>query len=109
VTKPQGYLQAAEEQAFWLFAMWMPYCQTALLAGVSGMISFVLLTLLLLFVVTRCGAIASSVASCSKDMWVGWLRPVADRRQRWVSLHLQVVSAGPSLAASFQRPPPLLF
>ncbi|MGD0648153.1 MAG: hypothetical protein ABR971_09185 [Acidobacteriaceae bacterium] len=107
MTKPQGYTQAAEEQLFWLFALCLPYWQTLLFAGMSGMVSFLLLTLLLLYVVDRSPAIFRVLTARLKDSSARWCAAVPDRRDRWVSAHLHVVGSGPSLAPSFQRPPPL--
>jgi Na+-transporting methylmalonyl-CoA/oxaloacetate decarboxylase gamma subunit len=107
VTKPQGYTQAAEEQLVWLFALCLPYWQTMLFAGMSGMIFFLVLMFLLLFVVAGSPAICRAVRARAKDLRSSWAAPVADRRDRWVAAHLQVAGAGPSLAPSFQRPPPL--
>jgi hypothetical protein len=107
VTKPQGYTRAAEEQLVWLFALFLPYWQTLLFAGMSGMISFLVLMFLLLFVVARSPAICRAVSARLKDLRATWVAPVPDRRDRWVAAHLQIAGAGPSLAPSFQRPPPL--
>ena len=107
MTKPQGYTHAAEEQLFWLFTLCLPYWQTLLFAGMSGMVSFLLLTLLLLYVVDRSPAIYRVLTLRLKDSAARWYAPVRDRRARWVSAHLHVVGSGPSLSPSFQRPPPL--
>jgi hypothetical protein len=107
VTKPQGYTQAAEEQLSWLLVLCLPYCQALLFAGISGVASFLLLTFLLLFVVARAQAIHCTLSDRLKDASAIWVVPILDRRDRWVSAHLQVVGSGPSLTASFQRPPPL--
>ena len=107
VTRPQGYTQAAEEQLSWLLVLCLPYCQALLFAGISGAASFLLLTFLLLFVVARSQAIHRTLSACLTDALAIWIAPILDRRARWVSEHLQVVRCGPSLTASFQRPPPL--
>ena len=107
VTKPQGYSHAAEEQLFWLVALCLPYVQTLLFASMSGMVSFLVLAVLLLFVVRRSPAIYRAMAGRVKASAARWLAGVADRRDRWVAAHLQVMGSGPSLAPSFQRPPPL--
>jgi hypothetical protein len=100
-------MHAAEEQLLWLFELCVPYWQTLLFAGMNGMISFLLLMLLLLFVVDRSPAIYRALATGLEDSSARWLAPVPDRRYRWVSAHLQVTGFGPSLSPSFQRPPPL--
>ncbi len=100
-------MHAAEEQLFWLFVLCLPYWQTFLFAGMRGMLSFLLLTLLLLFVVGRSPTIYRAITIRLENRSARWLPPVADRRDRWVSAHLHVIGPGPSLSPSFQRPPPL--
>jgi hypothetical protein len=73
----------------------------------SGMISFLLLTFLLMFVVARSPAIHRVITACLKALPPSWVAPALDRRNRWVGEPLYVVAPGPSLAPSFQRPPPL--
>ena len=107
MTKPQGYTHAAEEQLFWLFSLCLPYAQTLLFAGMVGMVSFLLLTFLLLFVVHGSPAIYRAITTRVKDSAARWLAPIPDRRDRWVAAHLYVTGSGPSLSPSFQRPPPL--
>jgi hypothetical protein len=107
VTKPQGYRQATTEQLSCLFVLGLPYYQALLFAGMSGMVSFLLLTLLLMFVVVRSPAICRTVTVHLKALPPSWVSPILDRRVRWVSVPLYVVASGPSLAPSFQRPPPL--
>jgi hypothetical protein len=106
VTKPQGYRQTAAEQLFCLFVVCLPYCQSLLFAGMSGIISFFLLTLLLMFVVARSPAIYRVITACLKVLPPSWVAPTLDRRDRWVGAPLYMVVSGPSLAPSFQRPPP---
>ena len=108
MTKPRGYMRTAEEQLFWLVTLCLPHVQALVFAGIRGMLSLLLLTFLLLFVVARSPAIYRAIAARLKDLPVSWATPVLDRRDQWVAAHLQVVASGPSLAASFQRPPPLL-
>jgi hypothetical protein len=107
VTKPQGYRQATTEQLFCLFVLCLPYYQSLLFAGISGMASFLLLTFLLMFVVARSPAIYRTITACLKALPMSWIAPTLDRRDRWVTIRLFVVAPGPSLAPSFQRPPPL--
>lgn len=107
MTKPQGYRQAAAEQLFCLFVFCLPYYQSLLFAGMSGMISFLLLTFLLMFVVERSPAIYSVISAFVKALPSLLVAPTLDRRDRWVSTSLYVVASGPSLDPSFPRPPPL--
>jgi hypothetical protein len=107
VKKPQGYRQAAAEQCFCLLILCIPYYQSLLLAGISGLISVLLLTFLLLFVVARSPEIYRAVTSCLEAFPSSWVAPLSDRRGLWVSLPSHAVVPGPSLAPSFQRPPPI--
>jgi hypothetical protein len=107
VTKPQGYRQAASAQLLCFFVLCFPYYQSLLFAGISGMISVLLLTLLLIFVVSRSPAISRVISAFLKALPPSWVAPTLDRRDRRTSAPLYVVARGPSLAPSFQRPPPL--
>jgi hypothetical protein len=73
----------------------------------SGMISFLLLTLLLMFVVGRMPVIYCVITANLKTLPSSWIVPTFDRRDRWVSVPLYVVAPELTLAPSFQRPPPL--
>ncbi len=92
---------------FWLCTLCLPYVQAVLFSSMSGMVSFLLLAVLLLFVVRRSPAIYRAMAGRLRESGARWLAPMVDRRDRWVAAHLQVTGSGPSLAPSFQRPPPL--
>ena len=107
MSKPQGYKQSASEQLLCFFVLCLPYYQSLLVAGMSGMISFLLLTVLLMFVVARSHAIHRVITTCLKTLPPSWVPPTFDRRNRWVGEPLYVLATGPSLAPSFQRPPPL--
>jgi hypothetical protein len=107
VTKPQGYRQATAEQLSCLLVLCLPHYQALLFAGMSGMVSFLLLTFLLLFVVARSPAICRTITAHLKALPPSWVAPILDRRVRWASVPLHVVASGPSLAPCFQRPPPL--
>ena len=107
MTKPQGYVQAAEEQLFCLLVLCLPYWQTLLFAGISGTISYLLLTFLLLFVVARSPAIYRTVTARLRTLPTSWIAPISDRGDRWAKAALDVLAPRPSLAPSFQRPPPL--
>jgi hypothetical protein len=107
VTKPQGYRRSASEQLLCVFVLCLPYYQSLLFAGMSGMISFLLLTVLLMFVVARSPAIYRIIITCLKDLPQCWAPPTLDGRNRRSFEPLFVVAAGPSLVPTFQRPPPL--
>ena len=107
MTNPQGYRQSASEQLLCFFVLCLPYYQSLLFAGMSGMISFLLLTVLLMFVVARSPAIYRVIITCLKALPPSWVPPTLDGKDRWVFEPLFVIAAGPSLAPSFQRPPPL--
>jgi hypothetical protein len=107
VRKPQGYTKAAAEECVYLFLLCLPYYQALLFAGISGMISVFLLTCLLLCVVTRSPDIYRTIIGCLEALPLSWAAPILDRTGLWVSVPSQVVAQEPSLAPSFQRPPPL--
>ena len=107
VTKSRGYWQAASEHLLCLLVLGLPYYQSLLIAGMSGMVSFLLLTFLLMFVVARSPAIYCVIADCLKALPPSWVAPTLDMRGPWVGEPMYVVAPGPSLAPSFQRPPPL--
>lgn len=107
MTKPQGYRQAAAEECFFLLVLCLPYYQTLFLAGMSGVFSFLLLTSLLMFAVAGSPAIARTIAARLRALPLSWIAPQFDRRGLWVSTPLFAVAEGPSLAPSFQRPPPI--
>jgi hypothetical protein len=107
MTKPHGYKQAAAEQLLCFLVLCLPYYQSLLFAGMSGMISFFLLTFLLMFVVARSPAICRVLTVCLEALPSSWIAPAFDRRDHWVSAPLFAVASGPGLAPSFQRPPPL--
>jgi len=106
-TKPTGYRQAAMQQLFCLFVVGVPYYQSLLITGVGGMISFLLLAFLLTFVVAHSPAIYRIVTESVKSLPLSWTAPLLDHRDRWVNAPMYAVAPGPTLAPSFQRPPPL--
>jgi len=105
--KPQGYRHSAAEGFFCLFVLCLPYWQSLLLASISGTLSVLLLTCLLMFVVARSPEIYGAIAAGLNALPLAWVAPILDRRSLWVSMPFQVVAEGPSLAPSFQRPPPI--
>jgi hypothetical protein len=107
VRKPQGYRKAAAEESVCLLLLCLPYYQALLFAGISGMISVLLLTCLLLCVVTRSPDIYRTITGCLEALPLSWAAPILDRTGLWVSRPSQVVAQEPSLAPSFQRPPPI--
>jgi hypothetical protein len=107
VRRPQGYRQAAAEECFFLLVLCLPYYQALLFAGISGTISVLLLTCLLMFVAVRSPEIYRTIAGRIKTLPLSWTPPILDRRGVWVSVLTHAVAHGPSLAPSFQRPPPI--
>ena len=105
--KPQGYRQAALEECVCLLLFCLPYYRALLFAGISGMISVLLLTCLLLFVVWGSPNIYRTITGCLKALPLSWVDPVLDRAGFWVSVPSHAVAEEASLAPSFQRPPPL--
>jgi len=96
VTKPQGYRQSASEQLLCCFVLCLPYYQSLLFAGMSGMISFVLLTVLLMFVVARSPAIYRVIIICLKALPPSWAPPTLEGSDRRVFEPLFVVAAAKS-------------
>lgn len=94
-------------QLLCLTVLCLPYYQLLLYAGMHGMVSFLLLTFLLMIAVARSPAIYQVVTACLTAFPLSWIAPIPSRRNGWVSVPLFVVASGPSLAPSFQRPPPL--
>jgi len=84
LTKPQGYRPAASERLLCLFVICIPYYQALLFAGMSGMISFLLLTILLMFVVVRSHAtwperrrpVAGATGETSAKVRIGIIHPL---------------------------------
>lgn len=107
VTKPQGYRQELAEQLLCLFVLCLPYYQSLLFAGMSGMLSLLLLTFLLMLVVARSPAIYHVIITCTKAIPSSWVVPNFAPKDRWVCTTAYVLVSAPSLAPSFQRPPPL--
>lgn len=107
MTRPQGYIRAAEEQLFWLFTLCIPHLQTLLFAGITGLLSTLLLTLLLCFLIARSPAIVRILATRFKHLPATWLALFTDRRDHSRATHLLITASGPSLTPGFQRPPPL--
>ena len=107
MTRPQGYRQSAAEAWFCLFALCLPYYQSLLLAGLSGVLWFLLLSCLMVFVVARSPELRRSIAARLRMLPREWLPARLDRRERWIASPLFAASNGPSLEPLFQRPPPL--
>jgi hypothetical protein len=107
VTKPQGYIQAANGTCFCLLVLCLPYYQSILLAGISGMISLLFLTLLLAFVVARAPQIFRTVAAILQALPLFSVPSFFDRRGLWVFAPSHAATREPILAPYFQRPPPI--
>jgi hypothetical protein len=107
VTKPEGYRKAAAEKCVCLLLLCLPYYQALLFAGISGMLSVLLLTCLLLCVVSRSPGIYRTIVGCLEAVPLLWAAPILDRAGLWISVPSHVVPQEPSLSPSFQRPPPL--
>ena len=105
--KPQSYRKAAAEDCVCLLLLCLPYYQALLFAGMSGMISVLLLTCLLLCVVTRSPEIYRTIVGCLEALPLSWAPPILDRAGLWVSVPSEVVAEVPSLSPSFRRPPPI--
>ena len=71
------------------------------------MISVLLLTCLLLFVVTGSPEVYRAITGRVKALPLSWVAPVLDCADFWISVPSHPAAEGPSLAPSFQRPPPI--
>jgi hypothetical protein len=71
------------------------------------MISVLLLTCLLLFVVWGSPDIYRTITGCLKALPLSWLAPILDCAGFWVSVPSQATAQEPGLAPWFQRPPPI--
>ena len=107
MTKPLGYRQSAKEQVFCLFVLALPYYQSLFLAGISGLVTFLLLTVLLMFVVAHSPTIYQTIRTYLRTFPSWWISQVLDARENWIAAPSFFASFEPSLAPSFQRPPPL--
>lgn len=107
MTRPAGYRQAARESCFCLLVLCLPYYQSLLIAGLSGMVSVLLLTAVLVFFVSRSSQISRNLAVLAAAFPQGWLTLQQQRGGSWLPLPVFVTGEGPSLTPGFQRPPPL--
>jgi hypothetical protein len=105
--KPQGYRHSAAEAFFCLFVLCLPYWQSLLLASISGTLSVLLMTCLLMFAVARSPEIYRTIAANLRVFPPSWLAPLFNTSGPWVWIPLQAIVKGPSLAPAFQRPPPI--
>ena len=107
MTRPAGYRQAAKESCFCLLVLCLPYYQSLLIAGLSGMISVLLLTAVLVLFVSSSPQISRTIAALVEAFPQGWLTPQQQRGGLLFAIPVFATSDGPSLAPGFQRPPPL--
>jgi hypothetical protein len=107
VRKPQGYLQTAAETSFCLLAFCLPYWHSLLVAGVTGSISFLCLTVLLAFVVGRAPQACAALTAGLRALPLSWTAPDCAPQRLWIEVPLAWLASVPALAPSFQRPPPL--
>ncbi len=107
MTKPRGYRQSAVEAWFGLVIVCVPYYQALLLASMSGLISALVFTCLLLFVIARAPEVSRVVAASLRTLPLSWLPPDFDALFWFSEPHLSAPSALAS-PSFFQRPPPFL-
>jgi hypothetical protein len=107
VQKPQGYRQAAAESCFCLLVLFLPHYQSLLFQGIGQAIGILLLTCLLMFLVDRSPEIYRAIAAGLKALLPSWFTPILRSAGRWVSAPSRTVVLEPSLAPTFQRPPPI--
>lgn len=107
MSKPQGYRQTAAEGCFFLLVLCFPYWQSVLLAAMSGTLSVLLLSCLLMFVVVRSPEISRAITAYLHAFPPSWVVPVPDRKRYQDSTPFFAIDSWPSFAPSFQRPPPI--
>ena len=105
--KPQGYLRTAAETGFCLLVFCLPYWHSLLIAGITGSVSFLCLTVLLAFVVGRAPQACAAVAAGLSTLPLSWTAPDFTAQRNWIVAPLAWPFSEPALAPSFQRPPPL--
>jgi hypothetical protein len=108
VRKPEGHLRTAAETSFCLLAFCLPYWQSLLLAGISGSLSFLCFTVLLMFVVGRAPHVYTVITGRLEALPLSRVLPDLAVRRNWLVTCLCRLTPEPALAPSFQRPPPLL-
>jgi hypothetical protein len=106
MNKPQGYAHATRESCFYLIALCLPFYQSLLIAGMSGIISVLLLTALLVLFAAHSSEISRTVAALLESRPLPWAASTLSPIQFRIAALPLVVASGPSLAPSFQRPPP---
>lgn len=105
--KPEGYSRTAAEGCFCLLVFCLPYWHSLLLAGVTGSLLFLCLTLLLMFVVGRAPESYKAITGSLEVLPLSWVTPVLAAVRYWPVTPLSWFAPEPTLAPSFQRPPPL--
>lgn len=106
MTRPQGYRQSAVEAWFGLVIVCIPYYQALLIASMSGLISALVITCLLLFVIARAPEVSRIVIASLRTLPLSWLPPHFSALFQFAEPQLSVPFS-PALPSSFQRPPPL--
>jgi hypothetical protein len=107
VRKPEGYLRTAAESCFCVAVFCVPYWHSLLLAGITGSVSFLCFSLLLMFVVGRAPQAYTTITACLKAVPLSWVAAVLAARRRRILTPLRRLPSERALAPSFQRPPPL--
>lgn len=107
MSRPEGYRQALAETCFLLLIKWGPYGSPLLLATVGGAIASLLIATLLLFVVECSPDALATIAGCLDRLPLSWLAPLLECKDRGLAALWLALPESPSLAPSFQRPPPL--
>jgi hypothetical protein len=106
MTKPRGYRQSAIEAWFGLVIVCIPYYQALLIASMSGLISALVFTCLLLFVIARAPEVSRIIKASLRTLPLSWLPPRFGTVFQFTEPRLSAPH-GPTLPSSFQRPPPL--
>lgn len=106
MTKPQGYVHSAHEALLCLVILGLPHYQSLLYSGLSRLILFCVLALLLLFLAKHSEDIAQAIRRCVFALCAVLL---AEKRPSRISFVNSVrILQDPCLPPFLKRPPPSL-
>ena len=106
MNKSRAYRHSAAEACSCLLAVCVPHYQALLFAGMTGLISAILVTCLLLLMVARSPEAYHAVAASLRSLPASWIPPQSTGLRAWIHEAFQPICDDPLLAPSFQRPPP---
>jgi hypothetical protein len=73
----------------------------------TGIISAILITCLLLVVIARSPEVYHAVAASLRSLPSSWIPPQSSGLRYWIHEPFRPICGDPLLAPSFQRPPPI--